>query len=166
MGLVHLYTGSGGGKTTAALGVALRALGHGYKVIMVQFLKGRKNIGEYKIQKKLKNFKVYQFGSKEFINLRKPSKKDKELAKKGLEFVKEVIKEKPRILILDEINLAIKIKLISLEDLLKVLEKVHRNTEVYLTGRYASKGLIEKADFVSKIEDKKRVDVTRRGVDW
>ncbi|ENO12076.1 ATP:corrinoid adenosyltransferase [Thermoplasmatales archaeon SCGC AB-539-C06] len=88
---IYLWTGEGSGKTTSALGVALRCAGHKMKVIIVQFMKGRKDIGEYKIMKKLKPYyQIYQFGRKEFIRpLDKPTQKDKELAKKGLEFAKK-----------------------------------------------------------------------------
>lgn len=156
--MIHLYTGNGGGKTTSALGVAVRAVGQGKKVVMIQFMKGRKDVGEIKIQKKLKNFKVYQFGRKECIKpISKPLKKDYELAEKGLKFAEKVLKQKPFLLILDEINLAAKIGLLNKKDVLKVLKKKPKKTHVILTGRYAPKELMKVSDIITVFEDRKRI---------
>jgi len=162
-GLVYLWTGEGGGKTTSALGVALRALGHGKKVVIIQFLKGRKEVGEYRIKDKLgPNYEIYQFGREEFVDLSNPTKKDLELAQKGLNFAEKKLKEKPFLLVLDEINLITgprkvkgkKVKgLIDIQDLLRLLDKIPPKTTIYLTGRYAQKRLIERADFVSEIKE-------------
>ena len=93
--MIYLFTGEGGGKTIAALGLALRAVGQNQKVVVVQFMKGRKDIGEYRIQRKLgPKYKVYQFGRKGFVNLKKPYEIDKKLAKKGFEFIKKIIIKK------------------------------------------------------------------------
>ncbi|MBW3018500.1 cob(I)yrinic acid a,c-diamide adenosyltransferase, partial [Candidatus Woesearchaeota archaeon] len=102
---ILLYTGEAGGKTTTALGLAMRALGHGQKVVMIQFLKGRKDIGEYKMQKKLKNFTIHQFGTKGLHDLRKPSEKIKKLMQQGLKKAEQVSRQKIDMLILDEINI-------------------------------------------------------------
>ncbi len=170
MGLVHLYTGNGGGKTTSALGLAMRALGHGQKVIMIQFLKGRKDIGEYKIQEKLSpNFEVHQFGTPEFVDPKNLRPIDYELAQKGLNFAKEALKKKPDLLILDEINLAAAGGLVKVEDVLKLLEDVPEKTIVILTGRYAPDELINRADVVTVVEDikgmKKRMP-PRKGYEY
>lgn len=163
--MIHLFTGSGGGKTTSALGVALRASGHNQRVIMIQFLKGRKDIGEYKIQKKLKNYKVYQFGTKSFV--RKITDKDKRLAEKGLKFILKVIKQKPKILILDEINLALKMKLLNLKETIKILKRIPKSIHVILTGRYAPKELIKISDLATKVEDIKRVNrKAEKGIEY
>jgi len=148
MGNIHLVTGNRIGKTTSALGVALRASGHDKEVVVVQFMKGRKDLGEYKAQSKIKDYKVYQFGSKDFVNLKKPSEKDKQLAKKGLEFVRE-IKRWPQVLVLDEICLAASINLLEVKDIIGVLKKIPKKTEVYLTGRNAPAGLKREADYVT-----------------
>ncbi len=98
---IYLWTGHGAGKTTSALGVALRCIGHKQKVVVIQFMKGRKDIGEYKIKNKLKPYhEIYQFGRKGFVNLKKPSEEDKNMAKKALEFAKKKLKEKPHLIIL------------------------------------------------------------------
>ncbi|MFQ5801111.1 MAG: cob(I)yrinic acid a,c-diamide adenosyltransferase, partial [Candidatus Hydrothermarchaeales archaeon] len=95
-GLIYLYTGEGEGKTTNAFGMAMRAVGHGYKVIVVQFMKGRKDeIGEYTIQKRLQPlYEVHQFGRKEFIDFKNPTPEDYELAKKGLEYAEKALEQK------------------------------------------------------------------------
>ncbi len=169
-GYIHLYTGNGGGKTTAALGVAMRAVGQGKRVVVVQFMKGRKDTGEYKIQKKLGSmYKVYQFGKKQFVNLKKPSSEDVRLANEALAFVNEVMREKlhPDLLILDEINIAANTGLIDKKQTLKMLKDAPSSIDIYMTGRYAPKEFINAADFVTFVEDKKRLKLpARKGIDY
>jgi len=164
---IHILTGNGQGKTTSALGVALRMLGHGKKVLMIQFMKGRKDIGEYKIKKVLKNFQVKQFGKRRFVNLKKTSRNDKQLALKGFEFIKH-IRHWPDLLILDEICLAVAIGLLEVDDVIDFLQRVPAKTEVYLTGRYASTTLLRAADFVTEVKAKKMPakPVNRKGVTY
>jgi len=174
MGHVYLYTGPGGGKTTNALGLALRSIGHKHKVVIIQFLKWWKKTGEYKVRKMLKPYyeiyqfgrpgwfklkdgdkKVYKFGGKKFV-VRNLEDVDKLFAKKGLEFAKKVLKEKkPHLLVLDEINLALHWKLLDVKEVLELLDNIPKRTDVVLTGRNAPKELIERADFVNIIIDKK-----------
>lgn len=155
-GLVYLYTGEGEGKTTNALGLALRALGHGYKVIVVQFMKGRKNIGEYKIKERLgPEYEIYQFGRRGFVDLYNPSPEDIKRARKALEFARNQLKKKPRLLILDEVNLAAAFDLVDVKDVLKLLDEVPPDTTVVLTGRRAPKELIERADLVTLMHEEK-----------
>ena len=150
---IYIYTGEGAGKTTVALGLALRSLGQGYKVIMIQFMKGRKDIGEYKIQKQLKNYKVYQFGTPKLIKpISKSKEKDKELAKKGLEFVFEAVKQKPSLLILDEINLATSIGLLDVKDVINTIKKIPKSIDVVITGRRAPKALLAIADYINEMK--------------
>jgi cob(I)alamin adenosyltransferase len=150
---VYLWTGQGWGKTTSALGVALRAMGHGYNAVIIQFMKGWGDaIGEYKIRKELAPlYEIYQFGTKDWINLKKPSAKDKQLAKKALEFAKKKAKQKPFLLILDEINMACAIGLLNSKDVIKFLDAVPKETHVYLTGRFATPELVQRADYVNEI---------------
>ena len=157
MGLIFLYTGTGAGKTTNALGLALRCIGHGLKVIIIQFMKGRKDIGEYIIKDKLSpEYEIYQFGRPEWVNLRKPSEEDKRLAKEALKFAEKVtLEKKPFLLVLDEINLAVAINLISVEEVLSLLSKIPKETHVVLTGRYAPPELIDKADIVNLVVEVK-----------
>lgn len=157
MGYVYLYTGTGGGKTTNALGLALRSVGHKHRVIIIQFLKWWKNTGEYKIRKRLyPHYKIYQFGRKGWVGLKNLNKKDKKLAKKGLKFAKEIVKkEKPHLLVLDEINLVLYCKLLDVDEVIEFLNNIPKKTDVVLTGRFAPKKLIRRADFVNEIIDRK-----------
>ena len=152
------------------MGLALRAVGHGYKVVIIQFMKGWKNLGEYKIQRKLKPYyEIHQFGSKEFIQPGKPSRKDIEQARKALKFAEEVLrKRRPFLLVLDEINLAVAWGLLKVEDVLRLLDKVPKRTHVVLTGRYAPRELIERADAVNEIVEIKypREMVTQKGLQY
>ncbi len=167
---VYLWTGNGWGKSTSAFGAALRALGHGYKVSIIQFMKGRKDtIGEYHARKFLgKKFSIRQFGRKGWVNLKSPSKADKDLAKKGLEAAEAEAKKKPFLLILDEINIAVKIGLLKESDILSFLDRIPKSVHVYLTGRYAPKGLMKRADFVNIITMKKgpKKLVGEKGIDY
>jgi cob(I)alamin adenosyltransferase len=167
-GLIYIWTGTGAGKTTSALGVALRQVAHRQKVIIIQFMKGRKDIGEYKIRNKLKPYyEIYQFGTEKLVDLKNPSEKDKELAQKGLEFAYKALKKKPKLLILDEINLAAAVKLIKVDDIIKFLDKVPSSTAVYLTGRYAPLKLTKRADFVTLFKTAKQKKVkAKKGIEY
>lgn len=156
--MIYLFTGEGGGKTIAALGLALRSVGHKRKVIVIQFLKGRKDIGEYKAAKKLEPYlKFYQFGRKEFVNLRKPTKEDLVLAHRGFEFAKKCVRKKPDLLILDELNLAVAYDLVPEKEVIEFLRKVPKSIDVVLTGRRASTRLYRLADGVSVVKKVKHV---------
>ena len=149
--MIQVYTGNGKGKTTAALGLAVRAAGRGLKVYIGQFLKGR-NYGELQTLRKIKNIKIEQFGRTCFIK-KTPSKEDVELAKKGLEKIKKVISKRTYdIVILDEINIAVKLDLIKLKDLLSLIKNAPPKIELVLTGRYAHPEIIKIADLVSRIK--------------
>jgi cob(I)alamin adenosyltransferase len=168
MSYTYLYTGEGSGKTTAAFGLALRAMGHSYKVIVIQFMKGRKDTGEYKIRKKLRNYEIHQFGRKGWVDLKNPSAQDKELAERGLKKAEEALKKKPFLLVLDEINLAVAIGLLDVKDVLSLLNKKPERTNIFLTGRRAPKELIEKADFVNEVVEVKapKKMVCEKGVQY
>jgi cob(I)alamin adenosyltransferase len=170
MGYVYVYTGTGAGKTANALGLALRSVGHRRKVVIVQFLKWWKNTGEYKVRGMLEPYyEIYQFGRKGWIGLSNLGEEDKRLAQKGLEFAERILKEKkPQLLILDEINLAVYCDLLDIRQLLAFLERVPDRTDVVLTGRYAPKGLLERADFVNEVVDIKspKQMVTTKGIQY
>ena len=153
MGYVYIYTGTGAGKTANALGLALRSVGHKHKVVLIQFLKWWKNTGEYKIRKMLAPYyEIYQFGRKGWHGLDNLGEEDKELARKALDFAETVLKEKkPDLLILDEINLALHCKLLDIREVLEFLDKIPKKTDVILTGRFAPKALIKRAEFVNEI---------------
>ena len=170
MGEIYLYTGTGAGKTTNALGMALRSLGHARKVIIVQFMKGRKDIGEVKIKEvcKLENYEIYQFGSKEFVNLKNPSEQDKMYAKKGLEFSKEMLEKKPELLVLDELNLVAGSKMIDEDEIVDFLKRAKKICDVAITGRYAPFSLMCVADYVTLITPIKMPDEIRakKGINY
>lgn len=168
-GMVYLYTGEGAGKTTNALGLALRCLGHGYKVVIIQFMKWWKKTGEYKFRKLFPNhYQIYQFGRKGWIGLGTLNERDKKLAKEALEFAKKIVKQKPRLLVLDEINLALHCKLLDVNEVIEFLKTVPKQTNVVLTGRYAPRELVEFADFVNEILDIKHPEKipTVRGIQY
>ncbi|NWG10821.1 cob(I)yrinic acid a,c-diamide adenosyltransferase [Candidatus Bathyarchaeota archaeon] len=170
MGCVYLYTGTGAGKTANALGLALRSVGHKRKVVIIQFLKWWKNTGEYKIRNRLAPYyEIYQFGRKGWHGLDKLDEKDKKLAQKALKFAAKIVKEKkPNLLVLDEINLALNCKLLNIKEVLSFLNKIPKKTDVVLTGRYASKELINRAEFVNEIVDVKypKEMVTTKGIQY
>ena len=153
MGYVYLYTGIGAGKTTNALGLALRSVGHKRKVVIIQFLKWWKNTGEYKIRKMLAPYyEIHQFGRKGWHGLSNLGEEDKELAHKALKFAGKIVKEKkPHLLVLDEVNLALHCKLLDVKEVLEFLDKMPKKTDVILTGRFAPKELLKRAEFVNEI---------------
>jgi cob(I)alamin adenosyltransferase len=170
MGYIYLYTGTGGGKTANALGLALRSVGHKRKVIIIQFLKWWKNTGEYKIREKLKPYyEIYLFGRDGWIGLDNLGEEDRRLTKEGLEFAKKIVKEKkPHLLVLDEINLALHCKMLGIDEVLEFLDSVPEETDVVLTGRYAPKKLVDRADFVNEVKDLKQPEemVTTEGIQY
>lgn len=170
MGYVYLYTGMGAGKTTNALGLALRSVGHKRKVVIIQFLKWWKNTGEYRIRKTLAPYyEIYQFGRKGWHGLSNLGEEDKELAHKALKFAEKIVKErKPHLLVLDEVNLALHCKLLDVKEVLKFLDKMPKKTDVVLTGRFAPKELVKRAEFVNEIIAIKypKEMVTTRGIQY
>lgn len=154
-GQVHVYTGDGHGKTTVSLGVAMRAVGHGYKVCMIQFLKGNDKTGEFLIQDKLKpDFIIHQFGNKSFIIDKNYSKDDIKKAREGLKFAKSIIKSNQcHILILDEINVAVDFGLIEVKIITDFINNYRNNgVEIILTGRNAPEEIIKTADIVTEMK--------------
>ncbi len=150
--MIQVYTGKGKGKTTAALGLALRAAGAGLKVYIGQFIKGR-HYAELNLLKKIKNIKIEQFGKTCFVKKR-PDKTDIELAKEGLEKIKKIISKKIyNIVILDEINIALSLKLLELKEVINIIKRAPKNIELILTGRNAHPRIIKEADLVSEIKD-------------
>ncbi|HDO19627.1 MAG TPA: cob(I)yrinic acid a,c-diamide adenosyltransferase [Thermoplasmatales archaeon] len=159
-GRVIVYTGNGQGKTTASLGVALRSIAHGKKVVIIQFMKGRKDTGEYLIRKELGNYEIYQFGREGFVDLSNPSEEDKNIAREGLEFAGEKLKEEPHLMILDEINIASKIGLVSVDDVINLIKRKPKKTTIILTGRYADQRIVDIADMVTEMREIKRRDIS------
>ncbi len=169
-GRIQIYTGAGKGKTTAAIGLGVRATGHGLKVYMIQFMKGRR-YGELNGIEKLPHFSLKQFGRDEFVSKKNPDQIDIDFAQQGLTFAKKIISEgKHDVVILDEINVALDYKLITLKSVLQVLETKPKHVEVILTGRYAPPELVKYADLVSEICEIKHPYtngvLSRKGIDW
>ena len=166
-----MYTGTGGGKTANALGLALRSVGHSKKVVVIQFLKWREDIGEYLIKNRLAPYyEIYQFGREAWLGEKEKTEEfagekfevecfnnvDRELAKKGIVFARKIMLEKkPHLLVLDEIGLVAHWKLLEVKDVLKLLDSIPEKTTVVMTGRLAPKELSDKADFVNIIQQVK-----------
>lgn len=156
LGKIFLYTGTGAGKTTNAIGLAIRAIGHGLKVVIIQFMKGWKNTGEYLIAERLRpEYEIHLVGREGWVDLKNPSEEDKEAARKGISLAIKKLEEKPALLVLDEIGLAAFIGLVSVEEVLNLLDKVPEETDVVLTGRYVPSELIDRADFVNLVVEVK-----------
>ena len=170
-GLVHVYTGSGKGKTTASLGLALRACGHGWRVRMICFMKGDPDYGEVLISKNIPNFELIQSGLPTFVKKGEPSEEDLRLARKGFDLAQKTIKEdKIDLLILDEINVAVDYGLLSLEEVIELVENKPKSMELVLTGRYAHPEIVKAADLVSEVLEIKhpyRQGIeSREGIDY
>ena len=180
LGLVHIYTGHGKGKTTASLGLAIRAIGQGFKVCMIQFLKGGSYTGEFVAAKDiLPKLEIHQFG-KECIKSAKQLKlfgfsngnvvrnsrfcgdcrycftidnEEKIAAQEGLSLAsKKTSSGDYDVVILDEICGAINEGLVDVEDVLNIIKNKYKKTELVLTGRDAPKELIKAADYVSDVK--------------
>jgi len=169
MGNIYLYTGNGAGKTTNALGLALRSIGHDHTVVIISFLKWWENTGEYKIRTRLfPHYEIRLFGRKGWHGLKNLTEEDRILAEKGLRYAREVLESNPPdLLVLDEINLVLYCGLLRVEDVLHLLDSVPEETDVVLTGRYAPDELIERADFVNIIEMvKQKEGVCKEGIQY
>ena len=155
-GMVQVYTGNGKGKTSAAFGLALRAIGRGLKVYIIQFIKGGFDYGELYIADKLPNLKLKAFGRGKFVTEKPPSQEDIKLAEEALELAEEVVKSgEYDIVILDEINVALNLKLIEIEKVVNLIKNKPKHVELVLTGRYAPEEIIEAADLVTEMREVK-----------
>jgi len=153
-GLVMVITGDGKGKTTSAFGQALRAIGQGYRVCILQFMKGRKYGEVIAAEKYLPDLTLYQFGLDSFVMRDNSAGIDVELARQGFEKAKEVIHSgKYDMVILDEINVAVDFGLIPEEELLEMVKNKPAELDLVLTGRYAAEKLKEIADLVSEVTE-------------
>jgi len=156
-GLVIVYTGNGKGKTTAALGMALRAVGHDYKVCMIQFIKGSWHYGEMSSSKKLEpEFELIAVG-KGFVGIiddTSPHSEHEKSAREALRISKEkILSKKFDIVILDEINYAIDLSLIELNQVLDLIKLKPSNVTLVLTGNHAKDEIIQSADLVTEMKE-------------
>lgn len=149
-GRVLLFTGDGKGKTTAALGLGLRAFGHGLSVCVVQFIKNKRDTGEVKAAKLLgERFSVFPMG-RGFVMSKGGTAADRARAAEALELARRKTKECD-VLVLDEINSAVKEELLDVRDVLSLIEGRPRNLHVILTGRDAHPDLVRAADTVTSM---------------
>jgi cob(I)alamin adenosyltransferase len=168
-GFVQVYTGNGKGKTTAAIGLAIRAAGCGMKVLIAQFMKFQE-CGEVKALERFDDLiTLKKYGQIRFIR-EKPVKKDIELAKKGINEVKQMlISGQYDLVILDEINVAEFFKLINIDEIIALIETKPKHVELVLTGRKTDPRIIEKADLVTEMHEVKHYYVNgikaRKGIE-
>jgi len=154
-GYLQVYTGNGKGKTTAAVGLAFRAAGHGLKTYVAQFLKGQPT-GEIEAAKKLDPLiRIEQFGREGFITVKDgPGDEDVSRAKAGLaRALKAMLSGDYRIVVLDEVNTAVHFKILSEKDVLDFIDRRPPAVELVLTGRYAPASFIDRADLVTEMKD-------------
>ena len=155
-GLVQVYTGDGKGKTTAAFGLALRAAGRGLKVYIIQFIKGGFDYGELHIIEKVPNVTLKAFGRGQFVTQIPPPEEDVKLAKEAFQLAKKVVGSgKYDLVILDEVNVALSLRLISTQQVLSLIKNKPLHVELVLTGRYAPPEIIEAADLVTEMREVK-----------
>ena len=153
-GFVQVYTGEGKGKTSAAFGLALRAIGRDLKVCIIQFIKGGFDYGELYSTKYLPNLKIKAFGRGKFVTETPPTKEDTKLANEALEFAKNVLKKGDfDIVILDEINVALKLNLVKLEKVIQLIKNKPKHVELVLTGRNAPQEILDVSDLVTKMKE-------------
>jgi cob(I)alamin adenosyltransferase len=153
-GLVQVYTGNGKGKTTAAFGQALRAVGQGYRVCVIQFMKGRKYGELLAAEKHLPDLTVHLSGLDSFVMRENPSPLDIELARSGLELARQAIASGDYdMVILDELNVAADFKLIPIDYIVGLIKGKPAALDLITTGRYAPPEIIALADTVSEIRE-------------
>jgi len=154
-GYIKVYTGDGKGKTTAALGLSIRAIGAGLKVFIAQFMK-KGNYSEVNTLKKLNDFiTIKQYGTGALIK-GSPSDEDIKVCEKGLEEIEKFISTKKYdIIIMDEINVAIAYGICSIERLMKLIDCKHEDVELVITGRGAHQELVKRADLVTEAKEVK-----------
>ncbi len=162
-GLVQIYTGNGKGKTTCALGAGLRAAGHGLDVIMICFMKAKIairdeeeeiNYGEFGSTDLIPNFTIIPVGRDSFVDKENPDPIDIKMAQDGLKLAQDAIsKNECDLLILDELNVAVEWNLISLEDQLGLISSKPNDMEIIMTGRYATKEVLDAANLVTEMKE-------------
>ncbi|MFW9850350.1 MAG: cob(I)yrinic acid a,c-diamide adenosyltransferase [Candidatus Thorarchaeota archaeon] len=171
-GRIQVYTGSGKGKTTCALGTGLRAAGHGLEVIVISFMKAKVawrgdgddvNYGEFRAAERISNFTIIPVGRETWVDKKNPDPIDIKMAQDGLELAHEILRDsRCDVLILDEINVAVEWNLITLEQQLELISTRPPNIELIMTGRYARDEVIEVADLVTEMREIKHYYTTEK----
>ncbi|MBN1416133.1 MAG: cob(I)yrinic acid a,c-diamide adenosyltransferase [Bacteroidales bacterium] len=169
-GYIHVYTGNGKGKTTAALGLAIRAVGAGKKVFFAQFVKGKSYSEIETVQKYIPEITMKQYGLGCFI-VNKPTEKDIAAAREGLAEVATILASgKYDTVVLDEACIAVYYRLFTVEELIEAIKSKKEPTEVIITGRYAHKKLIDIADLVTEMKEVKHYYAlgveARKGIEY
>jgi len=169
--LVIVFTGDGKGKTSAALGVVLRALGQGLKVFVVFFMKGDYPYGERQMLRDLPNVDIDSFGSREFVDPAHVKPEEKEQARQALSRAREaVFSGRYSLVVLDEVNVAVAWKLIELDEVLSLLSDKPAGVTLILTGRRADTSLVQAADLVTEMLNIKHPydsgEGARKGIDY
>ena len=170
-GLVQVFTGEGRGKTSAALGTVIRALGNGLRVSIVAFMKAGYPSGEWEFLSGLPNVSVTRFGAGPFVDPARVSPEDREQAAQALRAAREaVLGGNYDLVVLDEVNVAVAWKLVDLHDVLELIEGKPGNVELILTGRSADKEIIRAADLVTEMLNIKHPyeggTAARRGIEY
>jgi len=173
LGLVHAYTGNGKGKTTAALGLSMRALEHGLRVHFLQFLKGGSYTGELRAVDRYANFSITQLGKGSEDEPRfedfEPDTQDRARALRGLELARKNFKDFD-VLVLDEVFVAMHLGHISVDEVKSVVDEKPLNVELVLTGRSAPQELLDKADYVTVMQSQQhpfnKGILGRQGIDY
>ena len=182
-GLIHVYTGNGKGKTTSALGLCFRALGRGFEVYFIQFMKGDAEYGELRSARVHPGMHVKQFGTKEFIQKGNPSEEDIRLAHQGMEYAEEImegvvekvrggktVNEKLTLMVLDELNVAVDFGLVTVKEVMQLLRRKPSEMELVITGRGAPEEIVDQADYVTEMKEIKHPYqqgvVARKGIEY
>ena len=151
-GLVQVFTGDGKGKTTAALGTVIRALGHGLRVCIVVFMKGDYPYSEWKFLSKLPDVKLARFGFRTFTDPANIKPEEIEQAGQALAAAREaMLSGHYDLVVLDEVNIAVAWKLVALDEVLRLISDKPSNVELILTGRHADTKLVQQADLVTEM---------------
>jgi cob(I)alamin adenosyltransferase len=152
-GYVQVYTGNGKGKTTAALGLAIRAAGAGFKIFIAQFIK-KKKCSEHRLLEGLADSITIRQSGRGLIMGRPPSSGDRKAASEGYEAVKDILLSgQYDVVILDEANVAVRYGLITVQDLLELIALKPKKVELVITGRYADERVIQAADLVTEMRE-------------
>ncbi len=168
---MQVYTGDGKGKTTCALGLALRAAGQGFRVYIIQFMKGRQTGEALAAARLAPEVTLRHFGRGNLVNLRSPAPEDLALVQEAWALARQVLAAGEHdLVILDEINLALTHKLVPLEEVLEALRRRPAGVEVVLTGRQSPPEVLEMADLVTEMRPVKHYYQAgikaRRGIEW
>ena len=179
-GLIHVYTGNGKGKTTSALGLCFRALGRGFEVYFIQFMKGDAEYGEVRSAQEHPRMHVKQFGTKEFIRKGNPSEEDIRLAHQGIEYAGEVMEKlikngeggngENTLMVLDELNVALDFGLVTINEVLKLIREKPSEMELVITGRGAPGEIVDQADYLTEMKEIKhpyqKGVMARKGIEY